>query len=216
MAKKIEITIPTSWDDITVGNYIELRPVLSTDMNDVERVINILCVLTGKKREDIKQVSIKDYHKLVKQMKFLKTPLPKELKKRRFLIGGKWYEFKYHADKLLFGEYINVMDILQGAKNNEELIFQNLHKILTMICRPVYKTMFGFKDAEIDSEVLRQTADNFYKNMPITIAYPIGVFFYQHYPSLMETIKTSLMQTAQMKIKKAQEIALEVGGAGGQ
>ena len=119
MAKKIEITIPTSWDDITVGNYIELRPVLSTDMNDVERVINILCVLTGKKREDIKQVSIKDYHKLVKQMKFLKTPLPKELKKRRFLIGGKWYEFKYHADKLLFGEYINVMDILQCAKNNE-------------------------------------------------------------------------------------------------
>ena len=216
MAKKIEITIPTSWEDITIGNYIELRPVLSTDMNDVERVINILCVLTGKKREEIKQISIKDYHKLVKQMKFLNTQLPKELKKKRFLVGGKWYEFKYDANKLLFGEYINIMDILQGAKNNEELVFQNLHKILTIICRPVYKTMFGFKDAEVDDDVLRQTADNFYKNMPITIAYPIGVFFYQRYPHLMETIKTSLMQTANKKIKEAQQIALQVGGAGGQ
>lgn len=216
MAKKFEIEIPTSWNDITIGHYIQLRPILATEMNDVSKVINILCVLTGKKREEIKQLSVEQYHKLVKKMSFLNTELPKELKKRRFLVGGKWYEFKYEANKLLFGEYVNLMEILQKANNNEEVIYENLHTILTIICRPVYKTMFGFKNAEVDGEVIRQTAENFYNNMPITIAYPIGVFFYNHLPHLTEVIKTSLMETANKKINQAQEIALQTTGAGGQ
>lgn len=216
MAKRFEIEIPTSWNDITIGHYIQLRPILSTEMNDVSKVINILCVLTGKKREEIKELSVEQYHKLVKKMSFLNTELPKELKKRRFLIGGKWYEFKYEANKLLFGEYINLMEILQKANNNEEVIYENLHTILTIICRPVYKTMFGFKNAEVDGEVIRQTAENFYNNMPITIAYPIGVFFYNRLPHLTEVIRTSLMETANKKISQAQEIALQTTGDGGQ
>ena len=108
------------------------------------------------------------------------------------------------------------MEILQKANNNEEVIYENLHTILTIICRPVYKTMFGFKNAEVDGEVIRQTAENFYNNMPITIAYPIGVFFYNHLPHLTEVIKTSLMETANKKISQAQEIALQTTGVGGQ
>jgi len=216
MAKKFEIEIPTSWNDITIGHYIQLRPILSTEMNDVSKVINILCVLTGKKREEIKELSVEQYHKLVKKMSFLNTELPKELKKKRFLVGGKWYEFKYEANKLLFGEYVNLMEILQKANNNEEVIYQNLHTILTIICRPVYKTMFGYKDAEVDGEVIRQTAENFYNNMPITIAYPIGVFFYNRLPTLTKVIKTSLMETANKKIKEAQEIASTITGDGGR
>ena len=198
----MEIKIPTSWEDITLGQYIELRPILHTEQEDVTRMINILCVLTGKKREEIKELTIPDFHKLVKKMSFLNEPLSKELKKKRFIIGGKWYEFKIEAKKMLFGEYISVMEILQQAGDNEDVLFNNLHKILTVICRPVYKTMFGFKTMDIDGEKIRETADNFYKNMPITIAYPIGVFFYQRSPNLMEAIKTSLMAEANKKIEE--------------
>ena len=159
-------------------------------------------MLTGKKREEIKELTIPDFHKLVKKMSFLNEPLSKELKKKRFIIGGKWYEFKIEAKKMLFGEYISVMEILQQAGDNEDVLFNNLHKILTVICRPVYKTMFGFKTMDIDGEKIRETADNFYKNMPITIAYPIGVFFYQRSPNLMEAIKTSLMAEANKKIEE--------------
>ena len=198
----MEIKIPTTWDDITLGQYIELRPILQTEQEEVTRMINILCVLTGKKREEIKELTIPDFHKLVKKMSFLNEPLSKELKKKRFIIGGKWYEFKIEAKKMLFGEYISVMEILQQAGDNEDVLFNNLHKILTAICRPVYKTMFGFKSMDIDGESIRQTADNFYKNMPITIAYPIGVFFYQRLPNLTEVIKTSLMAEANKKIEE--------------
>ena len=198
----MEIQIPTDWSDITLGQYIELRPILQTEQEDISRVINILCVLTGKKREEIKMLTIPGFHKLIKKLSFLNDPLPKELTKKRFIIGGKWYEFKLDAKKMLFGEYISVMELLQKANGNEDVIFDNLHKILTVICRPVYKTMFGFKSVEVDGEMIRQNADNFYKNMPITIAYPIGVFFYQRYPNLTQVIKTSLMEEANKKIKE--------------
>lgn len=173
----MEITIPTKWEDVTIGNYINLRPVLNSDLQPIERVVNILAVLTGQKRDVIKNISLDQFKSIKKKMSFLETELPNKLKDKRFKIGGQWYEFKVDAKKLLFGEYINSMEILQNSKDDEEAIFNNLHHILTTICRPVKKTIFGWKHIKVDSEILRKTADNFLNNMPMTIAYPIGVFF---------------------------------------
>ena len=175
----MKITIPTTWDDITLEKYINLRPVLNTEMQPVERVINTLCILTGEKKEVIRNISLEQYHELLDKMKFLTSDIPTKLKAKRFKVGGKYYEFQLDAKRLLFGEYINAMELLQDAANNEDVIFNNLHKILTTICRPVEKKRFKWQNVKIDGEVIRHTADNFYKNMPITIAYPIGVFFLQ-------------------------------------
>ncbi len=212
----MEITIPTKWEDVTIGNYINLRPVLNSKLNPIERVINILAVLTGQKRDVIKNISLKQYKSIKKKMSFLETELPKQLKDKRFKIGGQWYEFKVDAKKLLFGEYINSMEILQNSKEDEEAIFNNLHHILTTICRPVKKTIFGWKHIKVDSEILRKTADNFLNNMPMTIAYPIGVFFYTHSEDLTKAIKTCLMEGAKKMTKEAkQELDLVRDGVGG-
>ena len=212
----MEITIPTKWSDVTIGNYINLRPVLNSDLQPIERVVNILAVLTGQKRDVIKNISLKQYKSIKKKMSFLETELPKQLKDKRFKIGGQWYEFKVDAKKLLFGEYINSMEILQNSKDDEEAIFNNLHHILTTICRPVKKTIFGWKHIKVDSEILRKTADNFLNNMPMTIAYPIGVFFYTHSEDLTKAIKTCLMEGAEKMTKEAkQELDLANAGDGG-
>ncbi len=212
----MEITIPTKWSDVTIGNYINLRPVLNSKLNPIERVINILAVLTGQKRDVIKNISLKQYKSIKKKMSFLETELPNKLKDKRFKIGGQWYEFKVDAKKLLFGEYINSMEILQNSKDDEEAIFNNLHHILTTICRPVKKTLFGWKHIKVDSEILRKTADNFLNNMPMTIAYPIGVFFYTHSEDLTKAIKTCLIQEAEKMTKEAkQEMDLVNDGDGG-
>ena len=108
------------------------------------------------------------------------------------------------------------MEILQKAGNNENIVFENLHHILTTICRPVERKWLRWREIHVDGDLLRKTADNFFNNMPITIAYPIGVFFYNHLPHLTEVIKTSLMETANKKISQAQEIALQTTGVGGQ
>ena len=212
----MDITIPTKWEDVTIGNYINLRPVLNSKLNPIERVVNILAVLTGQKRDVIKNISLDQFKSIKKKMSFLETELPNKLKDKRFKIGGQWYEFKVDARKLLFGEYINSMEILQNAKDDQEAIFNNLHHILTTICRPVKKTIFGWKYIKVDGEILRKTADNFLNNMPITIAYPIGVFFYSHSEDLTKAIKTSLMdQAKKMTRESKKELDLLRDGDGG-
>ena len=44
----MKVTIPTSWNDITLEMYIKLKPILETEQEPVTKVINILCTLTGK------------------------------------------------------------------------------------------------------------------------------------------------------------------------
>ncbi len=214
----MNVTIPTTWNDVTIEKYIKLRPVLNTKQTHVEKVINLLCVLTGEKKNKIRDIQLTDYHKIISKMEFLNTEIPSKLSKKRFKINGQWYEFKLNADKLLFGEYIGAMELLQHASNNEDVIFDNLHKILTNICRPIEKKWFIFwREKDMNGELIRNTAKNFYENMPMTIAYPIGIFFYNHLKNLTEDIKTSLiLQTTKViKEMKPGVLDLQKDGDGG-
>ena len=86
----MEVTIPTSWKDINIDTYINLVPVLETEQEPVTKVINILCILTGLKREEIKNITLPDYKNLLKKMAFLNSELPKELKDKRIKLNGQW------------------------------------------------------------------------------------------------------------------------------
>tara|TARA_R100000951_G_C2626925_1_gene176308 strand:- start:337 stop:981 length:645 start_codon:yes stop_codon:yes gene_type:complete len=213
----MNVTIPTKWKDITVGNYINLRPVLNSELTAIQRVVNILAVLTGEKKEVIKNISLDQYKEIKKKMSFLDTELPKQLKEKRFKIGGKWYVFELRAQNLLFGEYINIMEIMEKAKDNEEVIFDNLHTILTTVCRPVKRKLFSFKKINVDAKLIRETSKNFFDNMPITVAYPISVFFFNHLEGLTKAIKTCLMEEVEtIKRQVTNEMSLLKDGDGGQ
>ena len=218
----MKVTIPTSWDDITIEMYIKLKPVLETEQEPVTRVINLLCILTGKKREEIKDITLPDYKMLLDKMSFLNTELPKDLRKKRIKLNGQWYEWKLDAKNMLFGEYISVMEIMQKASDNEAVLFNNLHKILTVIFRPVEKK-YGmlWKSMQVDGEKIRETSENILKHMSIADAYPIAVFFCSRYPDLMKAIKTSLKEKAEkivteVKRELKKETDLQTVGDGGR
>ncbi len=86
----MEITIPTKWSDVTIGNYINLRPVLNSKLNPIERVINILAVLTGQKRDVIKNISLKKDKSIKPKMSILRTEHPKQRKGGGGREGGGW------------------------------------------------------------------------------------------------------------------------------
>lgn len=218
----MKVTIPTSWNDITIEMYIKLKPVLETEQEPITRVINLLCILTGKKREEIQDITLPDYKMLLDKMSFLNTELPKDLRKKRIKLNGQWYEWKLDAKNMLFGEYISVMEIMQKASDNEAVLFNNLHKILTVIFRPVEKK-YGmlWKSIQVDGEKIRETSENILKHMSIADAYPIAVFFCSRYPDLMKAIKTSLKEKAEKIVKEVKrelkkETDLQTVGDGGR
>jgi hypothetical protein len=114
------------------------------------------------------------------------------------------------------------MEIMQKASENDAILFDNLHKILTVIFRPIDKK-YGllWKSKKMNGKVIRETADNILKNMSIADAYPIAVFFCNRYPDLMQTIKTSLTEEAEKIVTEVKkelktETDLQTVGDGGR
>ena len=209
----MELIIPTKWDDVTIEMYIKLRPVLEVEQDPVTKAINMLTVLTDKKRKDIMNLTIPQYYKVLEKMKFLETEIPTKLNAKRFKVGKENYEFMLDAKEMLFGEYVSIMEIMQKASEDEGIMFDNLHKILTVICRPVEKKWFKWKPVKMDNSLIYKTQDNLLKNMSISLAYPIAFFFYTRYPSLMQTIKTFLVQEAVVKMKEAKTLLVDGDGS---
>ena len=209
----MNVTIPTSWKDINIDTYINLVPVLETEQEPIQRVINILCVLTGKKREEIRGIQLKDYHKIIKKMEFLNTEVPTQIKSKRIEIDGNFYEFKLNADNLLFGEYINAMEMLSQKNNNA--VIENLDKILMSICRPVEKKYGKWVEKKMTNELLKETIKIFRYKMSIADAYPLAVFFCSHSKDLMIDIQTSLMDQAEKMTKEVEMELSQVDTAGG-
>ena len=197
--------VPKSWDDISIGQYIELRPVLLADMNDIERLIHLLAVLLKQPTQEIKKLKIEEYRNIHKDLKFLDSELPREVQ-NRFEINGKWYEIVLNANELNGGQYMSITSKLKDSQNDPEYVYNNLHEILASISIPVEKKRLGWKHLEIEPSYYKDTAEAFYKHLPMSIAYPIGVFFYNLSQSLMKSIQDYSNQ----KLTEAEKMKMEV------
>jgi len=206
----MEIKLPKSWDDVTIGMYIELRPVLSAEMNEVERLIYILAVLLKKPTQDVEKIKIAEYHEMRKTLSFLwELPLPTQLQKY-FTIEGKDYEIVLNANELDAGQYMSVVTKLKDAANDPEVVYNQLHEILASISVPVEKVKKKYKRIAIEPSYYKKVANDFYNYLPMSIAYPIGVFFWNLSDSLTKIIQDSLKSKLKEKMTEAEEIQAEV------
>ena len=206
----MEFKLPKSWDDITIGMYIELRPVLKADMNEIERLIYILAVLLKKPTQDIEKIKIKDYHEMKKVLAFLwEMPLPTKLQKY-FTIEGKDYEIVLNANELDAGQYMSVVTKLKNAENDDDVAYNQLHEILASISVPVEKKRKKWQRIAIEPSYYKKVANDFYNHLPMSIAYPIGVFFWNLSASLTKVIQDSLKSKMNEKLTEAEEIQAEV------
>jgi hypothetical protein len=206
----MEIKLPQSWDDVTVGMYIELRPILHSDKNEIERLIYILAVLLKKPTQDVEKIKIAQYHEMRKTLSFLwELPLPTELQKY-FTIEGNDYEIVLNANELDAGQYMSVVTKLKNASDDPEIVYNQLHEILASISVPVEKVKKKYKRIAIEPSYYKKVAQDFYHHLPMSIAYPIGVFFWNLSDSLTKIIQDSLKSKLAEKMTEAEEIQAEV------
>lgn len=202
----MKIKVPTSWNDISIGQYIELRPVLNAEMNDLERLIYLLAVLLKKPTQDIEKIKITDYQLIRKKMSFLwDQDLPREVQ-RYFTVEGKSFEVVLNARELNGGQYMSVATKLKGAENDPEHVYNNLHSIIASITIPVQKGKLGWKQMNIDPSYFQDTGELFYHHLPMSVAYPIGVFFYNLSKSLMISTKDYLNKNLTEAQKMKEEV----------
>ena len=186
--ESIKLNIPTSWDDITIGQFVELQPVLNSELSLIKKVNAVLSVLSGTPVDDLANVvasenNIKAYRKISEKLQFLNDTSTMEEVKKTFKVGGKRYAIDLNIEAMDAGQYISFMEILKRSNSDPKEALNHTHEILACMIKEV-KGVPLFRRYDNDPTKFRQRANLFYNELPISIAYPITVFFckvYQDY-----------------------------------
>ena len=190
--------IPKDWSQVTLEMYSKLHPTLITEgLSDLELVdnkINQVSILTGLSLKDAAYTPL-TYMDSIREL--LETPLPTKIH-RRFKIGNHNYEFNIDANKLKQGGYIGIMDAVKDDSIN------NMHVTMFNLAKPIKASFKGWKQYDLEQHEVTDRLNDF-KQMPISVAYPIAVFFLNLSKSLTKDLEDyfdRLMTSEKMKLEE--------------
>jgi hypothetical protein len=131
MKKNITIEVPTSWEDITLQNYLDLQNDMKNYEDDEEaQTATLFHHLCGLNPEWVNKLSLLSYNTLKEKLNNLINPEDVELTK--FVkINGVEYGFEPNLSKIVYGAYsdISSYETLQ--------IDKTWAKVMNILYRPV-------------------------------------------------------------------------------
>ena len=191
-----------SWKDITIGQYINLLPSATKGKGDFETIYHKLNVLFGNTIDEARDLTMDEIESKLKGLDFMSHP-PSGKPVKRFKLKGQWYEVKANIKDHKAENYMFVMDRLKELNRDPETTEKNLHLIMATVCHPIKRK--GFKWVSVNND-LAETAQTFYNFMPISVAYPISVFFCELSKVSIPTIKNYLNTTIDKVEKETTQI----------
>lgn len=158
-----DITVPTSWDDITLEKFVRLMRLNEDKGTENPSIVDVMAVLTDTDRSFIYSLPNDFADTIMSHLLFLNEPL-KEEPKSEVEINGEKYKINY-MEKLKFGEYTDANTIMANDKFD-------YGSLLAILCRKEgekYDDDFIAEHMEKRSEM--------WNNQPITKVYPLVCFF---------------------------------------
>jgi len=182
----MKVSIPESIQDITLEQFQTLV-ALDDDINERDLDIEKVKIFIGLTDEQIDSISESDFKDLVLAIDEALNK-PSEFQ-QRFKMNGVEFGFHPNLDKMLTGEYVDLMNY-----NSEP---ETLHKLMAILFRPITtKDLSGnykiakYEGSETWCEIMKQT--------PLHIVNGALIFFL----NLSKELRTSIQ-----KYSTAQELA---------
>ena len=117
MSKQIEIIVPTSWNEVSVNTFQELKLIkredFKTDFNYLRAIIKHLCNI-----EDIDKIPLNIINEISEEVKFINAPITTE-RFKEVKIDNDTYRWVGSFNSLTVGEIISIEQII----DLEELTF---------------------------------------------------------------------------------------------
>jgi hypothetical protein len=188
--EKLELTIPESWDDITLEQYQEF---ILTDFNDgftpLEKMFRVISILCDVSEDEIRKININQLQNIINNLNFINDKPEKDNFTYSFDIEGVKYAAIKSFNNIKVGEWIDIEHLLQDYK-------LNIHQILAIIYRPT--TYFidnsEYEIEDYDSNNRNERAKLFQKHLKSTTAITSSVFFWIFVNDYLVNMKDYLTQ----------------------
>jgi hypothetical protein len=198
---KIEINVPDSLKEITLGQYQKFEKINTKENKDttflLQKMVQIFCNLDLKDVATIKYKSVQEISLHLNKVFDTKHSLIPT-----FELGGVKMGFIPVLDDMTLGEYIDLDDNLGD--------WQTMHKAMSVLYRPVTFSK-GHKYQIEDYEGI--VNDEAMKQAPLDVVFSAMVFFYRLSNELTQTI-LSFLQKETNKMTTQQKQTLGLSGDG--
>lgn len=200
--KVTEFKLPTSWDEVSLGQYSKLMLSIEKDgSTEIELMIKSLEALVGIDGGILSKVPIKQLREAYNQLGELISTTPNNELSRVIEIDGIEYGFIPEWDDFTLAEFVDLDNYLQDSWNN-------MQKIFALLYRPI-KSRDDNKYI-IDTYSLKNIKERrelFNNRLSIDTVYGALVFFCAIGTKHIESMHSSLVREAEkIQKKKATQI----------
>ena len=204
MRDKIELLIPTDWEDISIGMYQEFLELQEKKLPEDEFVAGVVCVLCNVDKDILARFKYKDLQDVSKTLtKWLsKKPDDKKLVKK-LEFKGKKYGLIPNLSAISLGEFV---DIESSCKDSHK----NLHKIMSILYRPIVKekgTRYSIEEYNPD-----EYKEDMFKDFPILVSISALSFFFRLGKKLPIILNNYLVREQKKKVQELQRLVKSGGG----
>ena len=166
-----EVTIPTSWDELTLKQYQEIERYYEDKDKEFD-VREVLYIFTNRTMDEINAMPLDILDILLDKLSFITQSKPQPQASNKIEIDGETYMVNT-MEKMKTGEYISTQTVLKADKHNYAAI-------LAILCRKEGEIY----DSNFEANVLYSRIELFEKQ-PITKILPIITFFLTLYEQLV-------------------------------
>ena len=107
----MEFTVPESWADVTVGQYVDSVNLNREGLSDIDLMIEMLSIFSNVDREISEMMDYESFNKLVMTFQFLEKEITNVVKD--FVeLDGETYFLKKDFESLTMGELISIEAII--------------------------------------------------------------------------------------------------------
>ena len=194
--------LPKSWAEVTIGQFIEARQVLSAEYTlEIDRQVNLLAVFSGKGKAEIEDMPMNEFKQAVERLAFLSDPSTISTKIPAFFtLKGRIYDVHRNMNTITAYQFADLSSLTADPK----VITDNMHKILAVLCVP---RKYVWMKGKYDGEAMPAVAELFYRRLSIEVAHPLCVFFCNLLPALQKTtLDYSEKQLRQMEKTMLKEL----------
>lgn len=111
--KNSKIYMKNKWEDVTLGEFIQIEQITKSDTDDNFKVMNVIAVLSGLTYDDIKNLPAAQLTKLSKDAEFISTDVPDINKQKEYVINGTTYVLKADIPEITTAQYIDYQAIMK-------------------------------------------------------------------------------------------------------
>ena len=185
-----------NYSKLTIGKYLEVRDIIEEGLEEIEQQAALIAVLNDMDVEDVLDLPLGTYHKLLQSIAFLlELPSPRQAPPTKYKIGGMELESMLNISDMSVAQFIDYQTFLKDTD-------KYLVEMLSVFLIPKGKKYNDGYDIIEVQNVIRD-------NLSIIDALSLSAFFLQWYQALTKATVTFLVRKMKRLMRKEKNMELK-------